>query len=76
MKLQFVYITIGILTLLSNIALTAWLIRNGSRSRERGYTHGTEVINFRLPGKSRETAASTELLSRDDELRTDDTEIL
>ncbi|KUO69932.1 MAG: hypothetical protein APF77_17470 [Clostridia bacterium BRH_c25] len=68
MKLHLIYISVGIATLLLNLALTLHIMRKNTSTRHKESWDGDDVITFRLARDSNAEGATTVAEPYDDTL--------
>lgn len=66
MKLHFIYMSIGILTLVLNLVLTMHIIRKHKEIRHKNTLNGDDIITFRLGGESSNIDNTTGAVIYDD----------
>lgn len=66
MKLQFIYISIGILTLVLNLVFTLHIIRKCKDTGQKEILGCDDIITFRLTGESSSDGDTTEAAFYDD----------
>lgn len=72
MRLQYIYILLGTVTLLLNLALTLHLFRGGSCRKQKDDYLDNELITFRLAREHKAERLTTEAVRYDETLLLED----